>query len=198
MPRVWKGWGYLPVALMLLAACAELPMGIVATERPEGGYGSYQNLYERDFRGLPRPVGASVRGVGTRRAYPYPAPHLWKASLEVIGQYDAVAYLSPDEGIVVFAHGTHFSTRYYDTILAVHVEPRGPDGSAVHVAWLPPQTLSPAPIPPLPKEVGERDFENAGKEQLRELATAIVVQNFFAQLSVQALYKDRWKEKLGF
>ena len=164
-------------------------------------YGPYQNLYAQGFRKLLRVESPSILSVGISQAYPISQSELWSACLDVIGQYDAVAYLSPSEKVAVFAHGlnvvsadSELTIRYYDTLIVVHIQSRGDKRSVVHAAWLDPRTLKPTKIEVMP-QITDEAFRDAAPIRSRQLAASIVIKNFYAQLSTQSLYESRWKDK---
>ena len=194
-------WGMHGIAAMIVCGvffgCAGTP------DRSDEGqnrrtFGPYQNLYERDFRGLGKLRPAVFQNVGVERQYPSGVEHIWQSCLDVISQYDAVPYISSDDRVAVFAHGGVLAQSYYDTIVAVWIEEQGRSRSVVHLVWLPPQDLQPADIPDLPKQMSLKQVFSASDETRRRWVTAIVAENFLAQLHVQAFYDARWKKKFQF
>jgi hypothetical protein len=188
----------LPVGL---AGCQGL---VPAPDPPRARYGPYQNLYATRFRNLSMPDLAGVREKGASRVYPGSVSTVWRACLDVLAQYDALAYLSAEHRVAVSAHGVSAfkdgpgaarSKRYYDTLLAVCMQPRGERRTAVFVAWLPPQDLEPAAVPGLPEDLDSCDFGSADDDVCRQWAAAIVAHQFQAQLSTQLLFKARWRQR---
>jgi len=194
--REFFNWLSCSLAVLLsLAGCASKPKQ--AAIRPGEAFGRYQNLYVQSFRNLPKPNGNAIRQAGTCRVYPCSVEQLWFSCLDVIGQYDAVAFLSADEGLAVFSHGIILPDRYQDTVLAVLVEAQGADRAAIYVAWLPPKTLVPARIPAVTIKPDVSDLKKADPGNLESWGTAMVADDFLTQITIQALYQERWKQKFN-
>ena len=169
-------------------------------------YGPYQNLYLNYFRKLPHPDKILVQQSGQSRVYPESVDSIWRSCLNIIGQYDAVGYVSPSSHIAVVSHGmpiqftksNDMQDLYYDTLLVIYLQKRDSTHTSVYLAWLPPQNLKPTSIPQLPEHFDWANFENADNNTAREWTTAIIAEEFYSQLSTQLFYEDRWKAKFQF
>ena len=169
-------------------------------------YGPYQNLYLNHFRKLPHPDKTLVQKSGQSRLYPESVDNIWRSCLNIIGQYDAVGYISPDSYIAVFSHGIPIQITksndmqglYYDTLLVVYLQKKDSTHTLVYLAWLPPQDLKLTLIPKLPENFEWANFENVDSNTARKWTTAIIAEGFHSQLSTQLFYKDRWKAKFQF
>jgi len=171
---------------------------------PKVQYGPYQNLYLSGFRRLREPSVELIRQAGTPRLYPVAIDKVWEGCLDVISQYDAVAFVSAQSKTVVFSRGARIRTDgsgkhavYCDTVLAVTLQQRGEQHTAVYTAWLPPRTLSPQTVPMLPDDFEWEKLGKANSRTRRRWVTSIVTEEFLAQLTTQLLYEDRWKDKFS-
>ena len=194
------------ISVLILSLLASCSVKSGRTGNRGAYYGPYQNLYLGGFRRLSKPDSESIRQVGDSRPYPMATDRIWDACLNVILQYDAVAYLSPESHIAVFAHGLpmqakpgeHGPAPYYDTLLVMHLRDVGPRRTEVYLAWMPPEDMERNPIPSLPSGFDWTDIEKCSEQTIRKAVTAIVAVQFCDQLSTQLLYKERWQKKFQF
>ena len=89
-------------------------------------------------------------------------------------------------------------SHYYDTFIAVSLQDRGPEHTAVYVAWLPPENLKPTAIPTLSKDFDWDNVAEVDGRTARKWITAIIAEEFYNQLSTQLFYKSRWQDKFQF
>jgi hypothetical protein len=143
-----------------------------------------------------------VRTKGISKVYPVPLAEFWAACLDVVVQYDTIVRASVEDGVLVFARGITLpkdiagdELQRVDVWLALQAGARGRDGSTVSVAALVPPGLEVRAVPELSKEVA-KEVLTALKKAPPELAAALLIDQFFAQLTTQLFYKDRWQDKL--
>ena len=84
--------------------------------------------------------------------------------------------------------------RFVDAFIIVHLEAHGSEGTAVYLAWLPPQAQSLSSIPEPEKEQLER-LVSLPDAQLFEVTSGIIAQQFYQQLATQIFSVQEWHRK---
>jgi hypothetical protein len=145
---------------------------------------------------------SEVGAKGISKVYPVPLAALWAACLDVVVQYETIVRASVEDGVLVFTRGMTLprdiagdELQRVDVFLALQARARGPDGSMVSVAAFAPPGLEVRAVPDLSKEV-EKEVLTALKKAPMDLAAALLIEQFLAQLTTQLFYEDRWQDKL--
>jgi hypothetical protein len=155
------------------------------------------------WRHVPSVYASDIRAKGISMVYPASLEAMWTACLDVIAQYNGLVKASSAEGLIIFTQGIALprdkdkdAVQQVDVLLALTVEPRGNNGSLVHVAWLAKEELAVNSMPDLSKH-GETGMLTTLRQTPEQLAAALIADQLFEQLTTQLFHLERWQDKLA-
>lgn len=169
---------------------------------------SYSQLYTKHFFNTPEPEPGALSRVGRKEVFPAGIVEVWAACVDVVAQLDTVIRVSPRDWRVIFAHSIAISrkateseeiksaTEDVNVVFSLHVEPRGPDGASVTLAFLSPDGLTLRPIANVSRKEGADNLKDP-KISSTEIAAALVAEELFGKLTTQVFYAKRWQKRLS-
>jgi hypothetical protein len=186
--------------IRFLLVCLPIPLGCTSPDKPISD--PYMALYI-SLGKVSEISPNEVAEVGHTKVYPTTIEKVWKATLYILGQYDQVLCASSDKRLIIVSQHTPLANlegrqgQAYDisVVLAVLVRPlAGGAGAAVSIAWLPPETLEPAPIPDYSSSQLV-DKHSLSLTEARQLVTYSLAHRFHIQLATQLFGPEDWEKK---